>query len=174
MKNIHSSMVDLVSRVLASGVEDILSSTLVMDLLSAYSTLYLNGSNPKLCGRCHKDYYYKLKKDGLMKAIEYDKAKNRTCKPKWNGLRFIPKLGKHFNSELITDEQAEKLLKEGHLAEKDFDILPVIPETEEQKNERIAAEQAVKEAEEKKAAEKAAEKERKAAEKAAKKATKEN
>ncbi|MCK9281353.1 MAG: hypothetical protein M0P71_12080 [Melioribacteraceae bacterium] len=127
MKKEYSfSMVDLVSRVLASGVEDVLSSTLVMDLLSAYSALYLNGANPRLCGRCHKDYYFKLKKDGLMKAIEFDKAKNRTCKPKWNGLRFIPKLGKHINSELITDEQAEKLLKEGHLMDKDFTVLPGI------------------------------------------------
>lgn len=46
----------------------------------------------------------------------------RTCKPKWRGLRFID--GNHYSNESITDEQAIKLLKKGSLKESDFKVLP--------------------------------------------------
>jgi len=57
-------------------------------------------------------------------AENYDKAKTRTCKPAWDGLKYIPATARHWSSELITDEQAQKLLNEGHLREIDFQILP--------------------------------------------------
>ncbi len=118
------SMFVIVQEVLGSDVGEVLSSPLLLKLLSAYSALYLNGGNPSYCGDCHRKYYYQLKKDGLMKAQEYDAAQNRTCEPAWRGLMFIHKLARHYNSELLTDEQAIKLLQAGHLKESDFKKLP--------------------------------------------------
>lgn len=57
-------------------------------------------------------------------AKNYEKAKERTCKPAWKGLKYLPQEAKHFNSELLTDEQAVTLLQRGHLKETDFIKLP--------------------------------------------------
>lgn len=61
-------------------------------------------------------------------AEKYDKAQVRTCKPAWNGLKYIPGTARHWNSLLITDEEAEMLLKKGFLTETDFTVLPQKPQ----------------------------------------------
>lgn len=58
-----------------------------------------------------------------MKADIVEKAKNRTCKPAWSGLKYVPSFG-HINSELVYDEQAVRCLNEKHLRESDFEVLP--------------------------------------------------
>lgn len=117
---------ELVSELLKHEVGEVIASpVLIMQLLSVYSVLYLNGANPGTCGKCHKDYFYKLKSNGMERAKEYDEAKNRTCQPKWKGLKFINKpVCRHFNNELITDAQAISLLDAGFLKPEDFIKLP--------------------------------------------------
>lgn len=56
--------------------------------------------------------------------MDYEKIKARTCKPAWNGLKFIHAEARHYSNEYLTDEQAILLLERGHLTEKDFVILP--------------------------------------------------
>ena len=118
------NLIDLVSKILAHDFGEVSTSPLIADMLSAYSKLYLNGTQPRLCGKCHKQYYEQLKLDGMKKAELYEKAKNRTCKPAWRGLKYINKLAKHFNNELLTDDQAVDMLNKGHLKEADFFVLP--------------------------------------------------
>ena len=118
------NLIDIVSKILAHDFGEVSASPLIADMLSAYSKLYLNGTQPRLCGKCHRQYYEQLKLDGMKKAELYEKAKNRTCKPAWKGLKYINKLAKHFNNELLTDEQAVDLLNKGHLKESDFFVLP--------------------------------------------------
>jgi len=115
---------ELVEEILSYDVGEVIASPLSLKLISVYSQLYLNGRQPRWCGECQKKYYYQLKKDGMKKAEHAEKAKNRTCQPAWNGLKFIPQLAKHFNSALITDDEAIKLLNEGHLQESNFVKLP--------------------------------------------------
>lgn len=117
-------MIKLVLEVLAHDFGEVIDSPLILKLLSVYSKLYLNGAQAKLCESCHRKYYNELQKTGIMKAQEFEAVKTRTCKPKWRGLKYINKLAKHFNNDLITDETAIKLLNEGHLNENDFVKLP--------------------------------------------------
>lgn len=67
--------------------------------------------------------------------------KNRKIRPLWHGILFVSKLGKHFNSETITDEESLKLIEVGALkADKYFDLSnyeqPVEIPTEEVKVEK--------------------------------------
>ena len=114
-----------VAEILQNEIGEVLASPiLILQLLSVYSVLYLQGKNPGLCTRCHKDYYYKLKQTGMKKAQDLDDAKNRTCQPKWKGLKFINKVARHFNDALLTDKQAVTLLDAGLLKPEDFVRLP--------------------------------------------------
>lgn len=60
----------------------------------------------------------------MEKAQLADEVKNRTCKPKWKGLKFIHRVARHYSDQLITDKQAVDLLKKGLLTEADFLTLP--------------------------------------------------
>ena len=60
----------------------------------------------------------------MKKAQDLDDAKNRTCQPKWKGLKFINKVARHFNDALLTDKQAVTLLDAGMLKPEDFVKLP--------------------------------------------------
>jgi hypothetical protein len=117
-------IVESVNEILNHDFNEIKSSTLVATLLSVYSKLYLNGAQPRLCNKCHEQYYNQLKINGMKKAELFKKAKSRTCKPAWKGNRYIPSRGRHYNNELLTDEQAIELLSTGDLKEKDFFTLP--------------------------------------------------
>lgn len=115
-------LADEVNELINSDVEEIIKSSASLDLLKIYSILYLNGAQPRTCASSIRNYYFELKKTGIMKAEKLEAIKNRTCKPKWNGLRLIN--GDHFSNEWITDEEAIKLLQRGYLNESDFDVLP--------------------------------------------------
>jgi hypothetical protein len=115
-----------VREVINTPFEVVNSTSLVLKLLNSYSKLYLNGAQPGGCSLCIRDYYNKLLRTGMDLALKYEEAKNRTCKPAWNGLKYIPSTARHWNSELITDSDAKYLLSESHLKESDFEILPSI------------------------------------------------
>lgn len=57
-------------------------------------------------------------------AKKFEQAKNRTCKPAWNGNKYINATARHWNSDFITDDDAIMLLDKGFLNESDFKILP--------------------------------------------------
>ena len=67
-------------------------------------------------------YYQELKLTGLQQAAKHKEIMERTCIPKWKGLRFI--WGDHYSDATITDEQAIRLLKNKGLNESDFKKLP--------------------------------------------------
>lgn len=58
-----------------------------------------------------------------MNAIERaEQVKNRTCIPKWSGLRYIK--GNHYDNKNITDNEAIMLIRTGLLSNSDFEKLP--------------------------------------------------
>lgn len=57
-------------------------------------------------------------------AQKFEKAKNRTCVPAWNGSKHLRATMKHYNSNNITDEEAFYLLTNGYIAEECFSTLP--------------------------------------------------
>lgn len=118
------TMTEQVREVLDKSFEEVQASSLILGLLTVYSKLYLNGGYPGTCGACHRDYYNQLKNNGMELAKQYEEAKNRTCKPAWNGLIYIRDTARHWNSELLTDKEAMMLLEKGFLKSADFSILP--------------------------------------------------
>lgn len=70
-------------------------------------------------------------KQTIMQKIT--KIKNRTIEPKWHGIIFSSKAQKHFNSDLITDEQAMEIMKNGWLDEQFF----VLPQKNEENPEEV-------------------------------------
>lgn len=105
-------------------MEAIISSPVSLDLMRCYSLLYLNGLQCRGCSSSLRGYYRQLMHDGITKAMDYEKIKARTCKPAWNGLKFIHAEARHYSNEYLTDDQAIVLLERGHLTEKDFVTLP--------------------------------------------------
>lgn len=118
-------MIKLVEKILSHTFEGVKSSGVVIDLFRCYSTLYNGGKQCRTCVKSQEKYYNQLKKDGIMKAINYEEAKNRTCKPKFKGLKCIRGTHQHFNSDHITDKQAIYFLENGMLSENDFEKLPI-------------------------------------------------
>lgn len=118
------TMTEQVREVLDKSFEEVQASSFILNLLSIYSKLYLNGGQPGTCGACHRDYYNQLKSNGMELAKAYEEAKNRTCKPAWNGLIYIRDTARHWNSELLTDKEAINLLEKGFLKSSDFTTLP--------------------------------------------------
>lgn len=118
------TMTDQVSEVINKSFEEVSASSLILTLLNCYSKLYLNGADPGTCGKCHQDFYIQLKKNGMELAKLYEEAKNRTCKPAWSGLKYIPATARHWNDELITDKDAVYLLDNGFCKASDFETLP--------------------------------------------------
>jgi hypothetical protein len=121
-------LIDDIREVLSVPFEQVISTPLILKLLSVYSKLYLGGRQPRMCTACHRDYYIQLSKDGEIMAEKYEEAKKRTCKPKWNGLMYIRATARHWNSELLTDKEAEYLLEKGFLTPENFEVLPAKPE----------------------------------------------
>lgn len=117
-------MLEAVSEVISKSFEEVAASSLILKLINCYSKLYLNGSQPSGCTKCLRTYYQELKKTGMELAQKFEDVKNRTCKPNWNGLRYIPATARHWNNELVSDKEAEMLLEKGWLKESDFEVLP--------------------------------------------------
>lgn len=119
-------MVNRLEILLSHNFREIVGSPLVLELMDIYSKLFLNGSQVGYCEKCLSTYYNQLIKNGKEMAQLYEQVKKRTCKPAWNGLRYIPRQARHFNSDLMTDEQATELLIDGVFKESDFEVLPEI------------------------------------------------
>lgn len=117
-------MISEVKEILSKSVEEVIGSSLSLKLLSCYSELYLNGAQPKTCSDSQRQYYQQLSKNGIKMAEQLESKKDRACKPAWNGIRYIPQMARHYNSELITDDEAKILLKKKILDKSDFEILP--------------------------------------------------
>lgn len=118
------SMTEQVREVLDTSFEEVQASSLILSLLSIYSKLYLNGADTGYCGACHRDFYNQLKNNGMELAKKYEEAKNRTCKPAWNGIKYISATARFWNSDLVTDKEAAMLLEKGFQNTSDFTILP--------------------------------------------------
>jgi hypothetical protein len=110
------------AQLLRRDVEGLIASPDSLKLLKLASILLLNGGQPRTCANSIRNYYQMLKKID-MNAIERAEAvKVRTCKPKWNGLRYIK--GNHYDNKNITDNEAITLLRAGLLTANDFETLP--------------------------------------------------
>jgi hypothetical protein len=111
--------------IINTRIEDILNSVLVLKLLNVYSILFLNGKDPGNCSKCHRDIYRKLQNEGKKQLILYSQVMERTNKPKWKGVKYLPQTASHYNSDTITDAQALDLLERKFLKESDFETLPL-------------------------------------------------
>ena len=61
-------MIEIVKKLINTDIEDIIKSSMSLDLLNCYSKLFLNGGQPNLCEKCIRDYYRKIVTEGLEKA----------------------------------------------------------------------------------------------------------
>lgn len=121
----RSTLSELVLSILVKPVGEVIASQASLDLIYCYSKLYLNGAQCSTCEVSMRKYYNELEKTGLVMAEKFDNLKNRTCKPAWNGNKYIPKAARHYSSEYITDDEAVDLLNRGILTANDFDTFPV-------------------------------------------------
>ena len=96
------------------------SSKLTLLLLSIYSKLFLNGSQPSTCSKCMRDYYKKIVQEGL-KKIEFMEKKTNVLK---EGLHFVRPENKDFTNANLSDEKAIELLDKGLLKPSQFNTLP--------------------------------------------------
>lgn len=110
------------AQLLSRDVEGLIASPDSLKLLKIASILLLNGGQPRTCANSIRNYYSQLKKMDMNAIERAEKVKNRTCKPKWKGLRFIK--GNHYNNENITDDEAIMLIRAGYLQHSDFEKLP--------------------------------------------------
>ena len=118
-------MIEKVKQILAIPFDDLQNDKRVLLFLRIYSTLYLNGKSPGTCGKCQRDFYIQLQKNGIKMAINYEEIKNRTCEPNWDGLKYIHVTARDWNDKNLTDKDAVYLLEKGYLKESDFKILPI-------------------------------------------------
>lgn len=117
-------MIDTVKEILGKSVEEVIASSTSLKLLRCYSLLYNNGNEVRWCAAYQREYYSQLSINGILMAEKFDETNKRTLQPAWDGLKYIHSEGGHYNSLLITDEQAIRLLNEGKLRESDFVKLP--------------------------------------------------
>jgi hypothetical protein len=114
----------IINKLIGTKFEDILNSDLSLELMYVWSVLFNNGLQPSWCARCMRNYYNEIQKKGLQMVDYYEEVQARTCVPKWNGLKYIHRAGRHYNNAYITDKQAIELLNLGFLSESDFEVLP--------------------------------------------------
>lgn len=117
-------LLNRLNELLAHEFEEVIKTSLVLELMSLYKILFNNDEEPSGCSLCHRNYYNKLKTNGKEKAIEMEKVIERTCKPSWNGNKYFSKAARHYSNKTLTDEQALRGLEMKVFSEKDFEILP--------------------------------------------------
>lgn len=118
-------MIGLVKKILSKDIEEIISSSVSLDLLKCYSILYLNGGQPNSCELSQRKYYKQILFNGLQKAKLMEEIKEKTHKIIRKGLLYAGKpFCKHFNLQTLTDKQAADLLEAGYLKKEHFTILP--------------------------------------------------
>jgi len=118
------NLIDVIKKIQSERFENIVSSDLSVDLLWAYSQLFMNGKQPNWCSRCMRNYYAEICKNGLEMADKLIEAQNRTCKPNWNGNKYIHRAGRHYSNIYINDKEAIDLINRKFINESDFDVLP--------------------------------------------------
>jgi hypothetical protein len=119
-------MEDHYNKIRELSVDEVLGDPVALrSLLILASALLLGGGQPAICNSCLRDYYYQIVNNYEKLNKNYQTMKNRTCKPKWVGVKYVK--GALYDSETITDEQALSALKNGYLTEKDFEKLPEEP-----------------------------------------------
>lgn len=131
-------MIEDVKEILDSTFEEVTASSLSLKLLRCYSMLFLGGKQPRTCTRSQRQYYQQLTKNGIAMAQQFEKAINRKCRPAWKGLKYIPPTARHWNSELLTDDEALMLLEKGYIKPSEFEILPDQPEEQKYSPEELA------------------------------------
>lgn len=117
-------MYDELKKLIETPIDEIINSQLVLSLLNVYSKLYLFGKQPRFCEKCLRRYYVEIVNTGYLMLEKMESVKKRTCIPGWTGLLYIPSTARHWNSEAVTDEEAEMLIKGRHLKEESFTVLP--------------------------------------------------
>lgn len=118
-------MVGQVKNILSKDIEEIYSTSLSLDLLKIYSSLYLAGGQPRSCKASQIQYYNRLMKDGILKAKEMEEINKKTHKVIKKGLKYIGgKFCKHFDLQMLTDKEANELLQSGWMKETEFEKLP--------------------------------------------------
>lgn len=91
-------------------------------LLRVYSYLFLGGGQPRACTKCMNDYHQQIISQGLK---QLEKMENKTCKMV-QGVFYVAKHAVHYSDNNMSDELAVKLLKDGLLLERHFEVLPEI------------------------------------------------
>ena len=113
--------------------DEVVNTHLIIELFRIYSIIYAREGQPSLCTKCARDYYRKLKKNGLeMAEIE----KKNVCKLK--GIRYVNKAARDFDLQNLTDADATFLIKNRILQESDFKVLPYEAETTKTVNNEIS------------------------------------
>jgi hypothetical protein len=117
-------MVTEVAEIISKDFEEIKGSSLSLQLLKCYSTLYLHGGRPSSCERSMRKYYNELKKTGIKKAEKMENV-TKTNKTRVKGIRLIGRpIFKQLDFGNLSDADAINLLGKGILKEKDFITLP--------------------------------------------------
>lgn len=136
-----------VEKILSKSIEEVLASSLSLELLKLYSILYLYGGQPNICAKCMKDYYNKLKISGMKKAKELDERTSKIKKGVIRNGTYYQCLHKHIFEDKLTDSDAYHLLVNGKLKEEDFESLPQ-EYIDEKKAKKVEPKQEVEENEE--------------------------
>ena len=112
-------MKERLQTLLSHSEDEVVNTHLIVELFRLYSIIYAREGQPSLCTKCAREYYRKLKKNGLaMAEIE----KKNVCKLK--GIRYVKMAARDFDLQNLTDADAIFLLKNGILQENDFKVLP--------------------------------------------------
>lgn len=75
------------------------------------------------CGRNKKQHCELFVKNREKYIQRMEEIKNRKIQPKWNGILFVSKTRKHYDSNTITDKESLYLIENGFLdKEKYFDV----------------------------------------------------
>lgn len=126
-------LVQDVKNILSTDVEEVISTSMSLNLLRCYSVIYLNGAQPKTCAKSQRQYYNQLKINGLEMAQKKEETTERTCVPAWKGIKYVGQVKKegkivfahgHINPDTLTDKEAKRLLDLGVLKKTDFKVLP--------------------------------------------------
>jgi hypothetical protein len=110
------------AQLLSRDVEGLIASPDSLKLLKLASILLLNGGQPRTCANSIRKYFEQLKTIDMNAVERAEQVKNRTCVPKWNGLRYIK--GNHYDNKNITDNEAIQLIRAGLLSKNDFEKMP--------------------------------------------------
>ena len=115
-------MYERLKHIIEKGCDAVLNDpSLLIEMIRIYALLYLNGESPSFCGKCHKDYFEKLKKYGL---TQLEKMEQNKFKLKENVLIYDFKTGEYLSRFNMTDEKAIQRLRAHPKAIGEFSEFP--------------------------------------------------